>query len=534
MKSANANLRRAIKRCGRELDCGLYAEPRATSVKTPAPAMKLPLTLAGVVLLLATGMLAADTSAEAPVPRFAQRTGLKLTTLPGVDEPVWAGKFTVFENRKTRTGRTIDLNVIVMPALDAAAAREPIFELAGGPGAAASGMAPVYATDQREYRRYHDVVLVDQRGTGESNPLTPVHDSSPAAYLGEMYPEDYVRTLRRQLEQRADLAHYTTPIAMDDLDDVRAWLGYDRIILSGLSYGTRAAMVYLRQYPEHVRSLLLTSVSPTFHHLPLNHGRDAQRALELLFDDCARDPVAHAAFPHLRQELADLLARLDHEPARVRYVSADGKTDVPVEINRDIFMEKIRTQLYAPFSARKVPLIIHEAARGNYAPFLAIAIPADRSVPSFIADGAYLCVTATEDTPFIDPAAAAALNRENQFGNYRVVQQLRAGRLWPRGELPANYGEPVHSEVPVLIFTGYLDPVTPPVWAETVARHLPNSRVIVLRHGGHVFDGLAHYEQLDEQIIKFLDTADPKQVDATVLEQMLPPPFATEWKPPAP
>ena len=70
-----------------------------------------------------------------------------------------------------------------------------------------------------------------------------------------MYPVDYVQRLRQTLESRADLTQYTTSIAMDDLDDVRAWLGYERINLFGLSYGTRAALVYLRQHPDRVRTV---------------------------------------------------------------------------------------------------------------------------------------------------------------------------------------------------------------------------------------------------------------------------------------
>jgi pimeloyl-ACP methyl ester carboxylesterase len=97
-------------------------------------------------------------------------------------------------------------------------------------------------------------VLVDQRGTGQSHPFQCPHDATPPHFLVEMYPVDYVKNCRQVLQQKADLTQYTTPIAVEDLDEVRAWLGYDRINLFGLSYGTRAALVYMRQHPEHVRS----------------------------------------------------------------------------------------------------------------------------------------------------------------------------------------------------------------------------------------------------------------------------------------
>jgi pimeloyl-ACP methyl ester carboxylesterase len=250
--------------------------------------------------------------------------------------------------------------------------------------------------------------------------------------------------------------------------------------------------------------------------------------LDLIFNEVALDPVAGKAFPNLRKEFATLLDKLGREPAHVHYVSMDGKTDEMVEITRDVFAEKIRLQLYAAFSARRVPLLIHTAALGNFEPFLRATIPADRTAPEFIADGMYLSVTTAEDTPFIDPAEAEKLNAGTAFGNYRVFQQTRAGKLWPRGKIPEGFLEPVKSKVPVLIISGNLDPVTPPEWAEQVAAHLPNSRHIVLAHGAHLPDGLSHIENLDKLMMDFLDTGDARSLDTSGLAAMLPPPFATE------
>ena len=150
---------------------------------------------------------------------------LKPCRLEGVNEELLCGKLTVFENRQTRTGRTIDLNIVVLPAFDQKTKAEPLFDLAGGPGASSAEGAGFYAEPGKEYRRRHDVVCVDQRGTGKSNRLAIPRKKTPQYYLSEMYPIDYVKEMRHALEQRADLTKYTTSIAMDDLDDVRAWLG---------------------------------------------------------------------------------------------------------------------------------------------------------------------------------------------------------------------------------------------------------------------------------------------------------------------
>jgi pimeloyl-ACP methyl ester carboxylesterase len=313
---------------------------------------------------------------------------LRPCKLPGINEELLCGKLTVFENRETRSERTIDLSVVVLPALDSTSKEEPLFHLEGGPGVAATGAADFYAKEGKEYRRHSDVVLVDQRGTGKSNPLTAAaRTKSPQDYLTEMYPVEYVKNLRQALEQRADLKQYTTSIAMDDLDDVRAWLGYDRINLFGLSYGTRAVLVYMRQHPDRVRSAILMGVAPTYLKMPLYHARAAKRAMDLLLKQCAHDDACHQAFPKIQQEWEEVVERLGREPARVEYPLPDKSATVTVEIQRDIFAEKLRFRMYSPDGARRVPLIIHQAARGDFRPFLKEAIPADRSVPDFIADG---------------------------------------------------------------------------------------------------------------------------------------------------
>src|SRR5262249_53774166 len=234
---------------------------------------------------------------------------LKTFRIAGIDEELLCGKLTVFENRETRSGRTIDLNIVVLPALDPKTKAEPLFDLAGGPGVASTNAADFWAGPGKEYRRQHDVVLVDQRGTGQSNRLSIPQEKTPQHYLSEMYPVDYVKEMRHALEQRADLTKYTTSIAMDDLDDVRAWLGYDKINLLGGSYGTQAALVYMRRHPDHVRSVILLAVAPTDLKMPLHHSESAARAMDLLLGECEQDAACYAAFPQIRDDWKNALAK---------------------------------------------------------------------------------------------------------------------------------------------------------------------------------------------------------------------------------
>ncbi len=451
---------------------------------------------------------------------------LKACRLAGINEELFCGKLTVFENRETRTGRTIDLNLVVLPAFDQKTKAEPVFDLAGGPGASSAERAEFYAGAGKDYRRRHDVVCVDQRGTGQSNRLSIPREKTAQYYLSEMFPIDYVRQLRHTLEQRADLTKYTTSIAMNDLDEVRAWLGYDRINLFGASYGTQAALVYMRQHPEHVRSAILLAVAPTDLKMPLHHSESAARAMDLLLGECERDAACHAAFPQIRNDWKNALAQLEKQPARVEYSSADKAAPATVEIQRGVFAEKIRTWMYGRDKAARIPMIVHHAASGDFAPFLQQAI--GPSIPDFVADGMYLSVTCAEDVPFINQEEAAKLNADNPFGNYRVFQQTRACGMWPRGKIPTDFLKPVSSNAPVLIFSGNMDPVTPPKYGEEVAKLLRNSTHIIIAQAGHGVDGLKDPGCIDRIAIEFLDKGDAKNLDVSCVERMAPPPFVTK------
>ena len=247
--------------------------------------------------------------------------------------------------------------------------------------------------------------------------------------------------------------------------------------------------------------------------------------MDLVLGECEQDARCKAAFPQIRDDWKNALAQLEKQPARVEYSPPDKSASTTVEIQRGVFGEKIRTWMYARDKAAQIPLIVHHAAGGDFAPFLQQAI--GPSIPDFVADGMYLSVTCAEDVPFIDQEEATKLTAGNPFGNYRVSQQTRACGMWPRGEIPADFLEPVHSDAPVLIFSGNMDPVTPPQRGDEVAKDLPNSRHVIIPQAGHGVDGLSDQGCVDRIIIDFMDKGSTKDLDTSCVEQMAAPPFAT-------
>ena len=457
-----------------------------------------------------------------------QRTQLSITDrlkpCTGDDTPVDAvcGTLKVFENRATKQGRQIDLNIVVLPAMRADAAPDPLFFLAGGPGQGAAQMAKLVREMFRQVLTDRDIVLVDQRGTGKSNPLNCEDEDDSLAAFNRTDADSAARLKTCLAGYDADLRLYTTPIAMDDLDDVRALLGYDRINIYGGSYGTRAGLVYLRQHGDRVRSAVLDGVTPTNMRLPLFFPRDVQRALDLLLDDCAATAACHAKYPNLKSRLPALMTRLEKTPATVAVVHPRTGERGNITMTARTLANILASTLYIPIASSLIPALIERAEQNDFQGLLALASIGDNGSPSNMSVGMQLSVICAEDAPRITPAEVVKESAGSLFGRYVMRLQLDACTFWPRGEVPDSFYEPVTSSVPTLVMSGEIDPVTPPVWGEAIAKHLSASKHIVMPGTGHTAGGTACGGRL---IRAFLAKGDADGLDTSCMANVKRPPF---------
>jgi len=451
-----------------------------------------------------------------------ERLPLKPCKLPAVKDAVLCGNYEVWENRESKKGRKISLYVVVLPALNPNPAPDPLFAISGGPGQAAT---EVFLNGFAEIRKNRDIVLVDQRGTGRSNSLAC--DAANLQELvqiivGEDAPSESIRRCRAHLEQKADLRMYATPAAVEDLDEVRKWLGYKTINLYGGSYGSRVALVYLRRFPQHVRTVTLRAVYPTTIPVPLYAPRYNQRSLDRLLDDCARDEKCRQSFPDLKRDFQTALDLLTSSPEKITVT--DPRVNKPVElaITRGVFAGAIRQLLFDSNSQRFIPVIVRGAAKRDYAPLKTLVGQALRTIGG-INFGMNTSVICSEEIPRIKPAD---IKRETAgaFLTGSVVQtRIDLCREWPRGRAPANYFEPVKSNVPVLLISGELDPATPFEWGDEAARHLPNSMHIIQ-------PGVAHgpFTSCAQNVMnRFVDAGTTTGLDATCMKELKRPAFLT-------
>lgn len=459
----------------------------------------------------------------------APRLELAPCRLPHFEPEARCGTYEVFENRASGQGRKIALRVVVIPAREKPVTPDPVIFFEGGPGASVVNSGPGIAEELAEVLRHRDLLLVDARGAGGSHRLDcprPGGVRRIEETLDTFMDPAAVRHCRTVLEKDNDLTQYTTDAIVDDVDEVRAALGYGPANVMGASYGTRAALVFLRRHPESVRTVVISSVLPTSARVPTQLAEHTQAAFDRVVADCAAEAACHSAFPNPRADLDAVLARLAKEPAKVMVRDEDGQEQT-LALSKNGVVQTVRYLLYRPAGVRQIPLLLHRAAAGDLTPLGQTAYDIANALLASSPGGLYLSVTCAEDVAFIDRKEAERLAAGTFVGDFRLRQQLAACAEWPAAKLPASFLEPVRSDAPVLIVAGDNDPGTPLAWAEQVSRTLPKSRIFVVPGGTHTVYGLEGVECIDRVTADFVNRGTTEGLDVEGCRKAIRrPPFA--------
>ena len=449
-------------------------------------------------------------TAEGPVLEGCQLAGLI---------EAQCGSLALPENRADPGGRQIDVHFAVIPAQSSVAEPDPVFMLAGGPGQAATEAYPLVLDFFGALRQNRDVVLVDQRGTGQSNPLACPQVQELPLESGDAEVLEAVQACRQTLAQRADLTQYTTDVAMQDLDDVRRALGYEQINLVGTSYGSRAALRYMSLFPQNVRSAVLNAVVSPQLVLQLQAPADGQRALALLFERCREDAACRERFPDFESTFGEVRRELEggREVTMQHPVSGERQT---LDLDEEAFMGGVFTLLYSPELVALLPLMVEEIAlTGDYGPLLAQMVALTADLQTY--QGMFFAVVCSEDAPLLDLQVAQELREGSPFP--LVAEDLLAQcENWPQAVLDDSFRQPLRSDIPTLLLSGAADPITPPHYAEQVAEGLSNSHSMTLPDHGH--DVLV-VGCMPTVITEFISAGAVEDLETACLQEINPPPF---------
>ena len=457
------------------------------------------LPLAALLLLAAPG----------PAARAAP-AALRPCRLPGVPHEAQCGMLTRALDPADERGTRIELHFAVLPALARQPAPDPVFFIAAGP---VSRMLARLA-------RTRDIVLVDQRGTGRSAPLH-CDDAPGTPTLREQFDAALqLERLRRCLPRLqalpyGELRHFGSSVAMADLDAVRQALGATQINLVAASYGTRAALEYLRLFPLQVRRVVLDGVVPPDMALADAAATDAQAAFDALLSACAEDQRCRRLHPQLRQRWLALLASL---PRELRIADPLSGRSESLDLTTDALQRLVRSALYAPSTASALPAAIEAAAQGRFEPLLALAAAlSGATARGAMAQGMHFSVVCSEDRP----RDGRPHEPRDTLGAGLAALYRKVCAFWPRGEPPIGFGRLSAARSPVLLLSGGIDPATPPRHGQRVAQALgASARHEVVPQAGH---GVLGLPCIAEAVNRFIDAADDAQalrVDAGCARDM--------------
>ncbi len=419
-------------------------------------------------------------------------------------------------------GRTIRLKVAMIASRAAEPRPDPVVFFAGGPGQSATESYPQMAGAFARMRDFRHLLFVDQRGTGGSNVLRceMPDDLAELGHDDAASRDAQVRMAKECLASLdADVAQYTTTVAAADIEALRQAIGAPQLNLYGGSYGTRMAQEYARQHPKAVRSMVLDGVAPPPLALGSEHAINLESALKAILGECAKQPACAKAFGDPYRTLYALRDRARSAPVAVQV--HDPLTHQPRALRLDEASVVVIARLfaYSPETASLLPLLLDEAAKGRPESLVAQAAQIYDSISGQINHGMQLSVICAEDAPRL---AARDQDADLILGNAIVGVTLNQCSVWPKGPVSKDFNELLTLDVPVLLLSGELDPVTPPRYAEQVLAALPNARHLVGKGQGHILLPRGCMPKLAGDFVEKLDL---KGLDASCLDSLATMPF---------
>jgi len=435
------------------------------------------------------------------------------------------------ENPADPGSATLSLFVAVVPALNLEPDPDPLVPIAGGPGQASTSFYAGTANAFEAVRRNRDIVLLDQRGTGQSAPMKCETDQD--IIEGRFSREETIAQTQTCLDGLPhDPRYFTTSVAVEDLEALRIALGYEQFNLYGISYGTRVAQHFLRRFPESTRSVVLDGVVAPQIALGPAIATEAQNVLDAIFGRCAESEACQERFPNIREAFLQLQQELTETPVTVLMPNPVTGQPEEVHFSNDEMAGALRLLSYHPSTVALMPLLIDEAVKGNYAPLAAQFMMIAENMADTLNVGMHNAVVCTEDAPYF---AGEDIAREALEATYIGPIQLDAldaiCSVWPQGVIDDEFKVAVATDIPVLLLSGEADPITPPSYADLAAVDFGNALHLTGRKQGH---GQAPRGCVADVIGNFVAAASVEDLDAGCMERLHAMPFFLDFSGPSP
>ena len=403
---------------------------------------------------------------------------------------------TVPENRAAPEHGTLRLLVVRFKSR-APQAAEPLFYLSGGPGGSGvkEGLGLLSAV-LAPFLSARDVILIDQRGTGRSQPSMSCGEAydlriefsgrrkKTDARITKYY--DALRECARRLQEDGrDFSAYNTVENAADIDAVRRALGYKKFLAWGASYGATLGLTLMRNHGDHLSGVILEAVAPPQINLLKERAFAVDHALGTLFEGCRSDAVCNDRYPNLEQDLYKTVDRLNKRPIDVPGLQAGAM----VKIDGGDLVDLLIASLYSSEMLPYLPKMIANMNSGDYRALARVYQFADFTGDS-IAAGMHFAVMCAEEAAHTSAAEVrAGFESRSQlssiFASNGYDDLFDLCKRWGTIAVADAQLEPVTSSIPTLVLNGKYDPVTPAVWGDLAAATLSNSYVFTFDGAGH-------------------------------------------------
>ena len=409
----------------------------------------------------------------------------------------------------------IDIHFAVIPAIKPSNPGEAVLGFAGGPGQGAVDLARIFNRNLRFARETRDIVLVDQRGTGYSHQLQCDSDDLKTQFafndaIADLQTMSEQDTKQCKAKLNVDLSHFTTSAAAKDFEAVRVALGYKGFHLYGVSYGTRIAQEYTRQFPASVITSTLDGVVPMQQSFAAI-GEAIDDSLLALFERCKNDVACNEQFPRLEIRFNAFLARLEQQPIEIQVRHPRTHQMIPFTITKMKFYSAIRLALYSHTTRSILPLVITKAAQGDFSPLAGLMANADFT--QSLAMGMHNAIVCSEDWPQLTPQLRSKYS--NTYMGKTMIEGLDI--VCPILDVkPADkaFYKPLQSDKPTLLLSGTRDPATPPSWAELAMVEMADATHLVAPTATH---GIGSQTCAPKIIAQFIEQKSMQDIDTNCI-----------------
>lgn len=436
--------------------------------------------------------------------------------IEGLSDRLRCGYIIVNENPNEPNGQKINIHYAVIPAVKNIYPNQAFLAIAGGPGQSAIDNAPLFNNTFARIRETRDILLIDQRGTGRSNILKCPEDKSVSPLLMNEGNFDTIAETNKCLAAiDGDVTQYTSTAALKDFEAVRISLGYDKLHIYGISYGTRMAQLYMREYAEAIATVTLDGVVPMQQSV-LAIGLAIDRAVDLLISECENLSRCQQQFPSLRKALATIEVELMLSPVKAQIFHP--MTGQPTEflLTHDKFLSVIRLALYSPTTRVLLPYAIHQAGEKNYQAVLGLYSLTMEGID--IAMGMHASVVCSEDIHRLSTDLSTELET-SYMGRTMFTELSKVCSVWPSTKVDETFSAPISNNIPTLLLSGELDPATPPDWAILAMADMKNAKHLVAPHAAH---GVAMQSCANRLVAQLVDEGSTAELDGDCLKEERP------------